>query len=133
MTGLGAALGGATALALVALGVAVWRRFRQPLAPAERERRRRLRVDAHGRMSDATLIEFRATVVCYRYEVGGAEYVASQDLSGINHLLPAELAGLSGHASVKYLPENPANSIVVSENWCGLHRRPAPNLPETPA
>jgi hypothetical protein len=23
---------------------------------------------------------------------------------------------------VKYLPRNPANSIVASENWCGLHR-----------
>jgi len=58
--------------------------------------------------------------------VGGMEYVACQDLRALAHLLPGELAGLSGHASVKYLPENPANSIVASERWCGLHRRDAP-------
>ncbi len=125
MSALVAALGGATALGLLALAVLLWRKFGRRLSPEQQERLRRLLVDRQGRMSDATLIEVRDRVVYYRYQVGGMEYVASQDLKALAHLLPAELAGLSGHASVKYLPENPANSIVASERWCGLHRREA--------
>ncbi|MCS7313843.1 MAG: hypothetical protein RMI94_00310 [Bryobacterales bacterium] len=104
-------------------GAVAWRKWRRPLTPEERERRRRLRVEAQGRVTDGVLVEVRGHVVYYRYHVGGTEYVASQDLSPLLDRLPADLAGLSGHASVKYLPDNPANSIVVSENWCGLHRR----------
>jgi len=124
MSAWGAVLTGATALALLAVGAELFRRFRHPLTAAERERRRRLKVDAEGRMSDAALVEVRGTMVYYRYQVGGVEYTASQDLGPLVHLLPAQLTGLSGHASIKYLAENPANSIVASENWCGLHRRP---------
>ncbi|MGC8791979.1 MAG: hypothetical protein ACP5U2_01145 [Bryobacteraceae bacterium] len=120
--GLGAIGGAAVALALLAAGALAWRRWRRPLGPEERERRRRLRIEAQGRLADATLIEFRGPVAYYRYQVGGSEYVASQDLTPLLDRLPAALAGLSGHASVKYLPRNPANSIVASENWCGLHR-----------
>lgn len=109
-------------LALAAAAYA-WRRWRHPLSPEERERQRRLRVEAEGRLTNGTLIEVRGPVVYYRYQVGGTEYVASQDLSALLDRLPADLAGLSGHASVKYMAGNPANSIVASENWCGLHRR----------
>lgn len=119
--GWGVWLGAGLALAGAALA---WRWRRRPLTAEERERRRRLRVEAHGRVTDGLLVEVRGPVVCYRYEVGGSEYVASQDLTPLLDRLPADLAGLSGHASVKYLADNPANSIVVSENWCGLHRRP---------
>lgn len=124
MTGAISALLAVTAMAgLLSGALWAWQRMRRQPNAEERERRRRLKVDAEGRMSDASLIEFRGPVVYYRYEVGGVEYVASQDLSALLHLLPADLAGLSGHASVKYLPDNPANSIVASEKWCGLHRR----------
>ncbi len=122
---LGAVLGVMAGVA----GVTAWRKWRRPPSPEELERRRRLRVAAHGRVTNGVLIEVRGPVVYYRYHVSGTEYVASQDLSPLLDRLPAELAGLSGHASVKYLPDNPANSIVAAENWCGLHRRspdPAP-------
>ncbi len=123
MGGWGLALGG---VALLAVGAYLaWRMLRTPLTAEQREQRRRLTVDARGRISNATLVEVRGSLVSYRYQVGGVEYVASQDLSALSNLLPTDLTGLSGHASVKYLPENPANSIVASERWCGLHRRPA--------
>lgn len=117
-----AALGGVAFL--------MWRRLRPPLTPDQLEQQRRRKVEAAGRMCNGTLIEVRGSLVCYRYQVGGVEYVASQDLSALAERAPAELAGLSGHVSVKYLPENPANSIVCSERWCGLHRRNAAHPPQ---
>lgn len=112
-------------LCLIA-GALVWRKWRRPLSADERERRRRLRVAAQGRLTDGFLVEIRGPIVYYRYQVGGSEYVTSQDLSPLLDRLPADLAGLSGHVSVRYLGDNPANSIVASENWCGLHRRLPP-------
>ncbi len=120
-------LGAALGLIAGAAGALAWRKWHRPLTAEERERRRRLRVEAQGRVTDGVLIEVRGPVVYYRYQVAGTEYVASQDLSPLLDRLPADLAGLSGHASVKYLADNPANSIVVSENWCGLHRRSRPS------
>ncbi len=126
MSGWHVALGGVAALGAAAY--LAWRRLRSAPTAEQKEQRRRLTVEARGRISNATLVEVRGNLVNYRYQVGGVEYVASQDLSALAGLLPADLAGLSGHATVKYLPENPANSIVASERWCGLHRR-APEAP----
>lgn len=125
-----AVLLGVTALGLLALGAELYRRFQRSLTPAQRERLRRLKVQAEGRVGDALITELRGSVVYYRYRVGRIEYVASQDLSALSHLLGDHLTGLSGHASVKYLPANPANSIVASEGWCGLHKRAASQPPK---
>lgn len=117
----------------------VYHGWRRRPTPEQRERLRRLRVDAEGRLTAGTLIEVQGALVRYRYEVGGVEYTACQDLGPVRHRLPADLTGLSGHVTVKYLPENPANSIVASEDWCGLHRRdpagrtPAINPPLDPS
>jgi hypothetical protein len=116
--------GVALGIALCAVGWLAWRKWRRPLTAEERERRRRLQIEAEGRVCDGVLIEFRGPVVYYRYQVSGAEYLASQDLTGLLHDPPAHL---TGHASVKYLPENPANSIVLSEHWSGLHQIPPPS------
>jgi len=35
-------------------------------------------------------------------------------------LLPADRMSMVGPASVKYDPRNPANSIVLCEQWSGL-------------
>ena len=53
------------------------------------------------------------------------EYTASQDLSLLGRA-PVDLASV--HAlSVKYDPRNPANSIIMSEEWSGLRTgHPAP-------
>ncbi len=115
---------GLAVVGAVALGVGAWILSRPKVTPAERERRRRLEVNARGRMADATLIDIRDAVLYYAYTVRGLEYTASQDVSGLHEYLPADPAILRGHASVKYLPENPANSIVLCEEWSGLYTRP---------
>jgi hypothetical protein len=52
--------------------------------------------------------------------VNGVEYSATQDVSSILEHLPGPAAALAGPVTVKYIPGNPANSIVVSEEWSGL-------------
>jgi hypothetical protein len=106
---------------LVALGVRAWRRSR--ISPDEIERRRRLMLLAKGKMGDASLLDFRENLLVYSYAVRGVEYTASQDISKLKPFLPDEIASLAGHVSVRYDSRNPANSIVLAEDWSGL--RPA--------
>ena len=58
----------------------------------------------------------------YSYDVRGVEYTASQDISRFT--VPTGFFGL-GAVCVKYDPRNPANSIVVAEEWSGLRGRHA--------
>lgn len=89
--------------------------------PEERERRRRTQVNRHGRTGNATVTDFRDGVVCYTYRVGRIEYTAYQDVRALEGLLPAEPDTLIQRpATLKYLPGNPANSILMCEEWSGL-------------
>jgi hypothetical protein len=74
---------------------------------------------AHGKMGDATLVEFRDELLFYSYAVRGVEYTASQDVTGLESYLPPDLSIL-GPLSVKYDARNPANSIVLAESWSGV-------------
>lgn len=108
-------------------GVAAWLipNSRKKLTPAERERRRRLTVNARGRTGNAMIVDYRDGVLCYTYSVGGLEYTASQDLSALPELLPVDPAILiATPATLKYLAANPANSILVCEEWTGLRFHP---------
>jgi len=113
-------LAGAVA-AIAAVGVCVWRRRR--LSPAERERRRRIGIGRQGRMTGGLVTDAHDGVLYYSYSVGGVQYAASQDVSGLLERLPAEPAMLAGKATVKFLTGNPANSILFSEEWSGFRKR----------
>ena len=104
----------------LALGLVVHRLLRLRSTPAERERKRRLAVNNKGRLCDATIVEVRDNTLYYSYLIAGVTYMASQDISSLRNLLPADLGTLIGPASLKYLPRNPANSILVCENWSGV-------------
>jgi len=108
---------------LVALGVRAWRRSR--VSPDEIERRRRLMLLAKGKMGDASLLDFRENLLVYSYAVRGVEYTASQDISKLRPFLPDDVASLAGHVSVRYDARNPANSIVLAEEWSGLRSKGA--------
>lgn len=92
------------------------------MPPEERERRRRADLVAYGKMGDATLVEVRENLIFYSYDVRGVEYTASQDVTPLKSYLPAEFS-VSGPVSVKYDARNPANSIVVAEQWSGLRAK----------
>ena len=105
-----------------------WRGAR--ITPEQRERRRRAELTARGKMGDATLTEVREGLLVYSYDVRGAAYTASQDVSTLREHMPQDLSVALGPVIVKYDPKNPANSIVLSEEWSGLRGRPqAPQFP----
>jgi hypothetical protein len=115
-----AALAG-IAVVLVALGIFIALRVHG--TPEKRERKRRLNVNRLGRLGDALITEATETVIYYTYSIRGVQYTASQDVTALREILPAEPERLIGIASLKYAPKNPANSILICEEWSGLRVR----------
>ena len=111
------------AVALIAL--AWWILMRVQGTPEKRERKRRLNVNRQGRLGDAMISEATDNTLYYFYTVRGVHYTASQDVSDLSRYLPADPHRLIGVAGLKYSSKNPANSILVCEEWSGL-RAPAP-------
>jgi glutamine synthetase adenylyltransferase len=105
------------AVLLILIAYRAWKRSRT--TPEERERQRRLWLVATGKMGDASLVEIRDDLVFYSYAVRGVEYTASQDVSRLTQRVPTDLSAMAA-VSVKYDPRNPANSIVIAEEWTGL-------------
>lgn len=113
-------LGPVVAAACLLGGVAIWLRQRFRVSPAERERRRRLLICREGRLAHGTISDIRDNTIFYAYTIRGVGYMASQDVADLRQFIPAEEAGLIGPAMLKYVPRNPANSIVLCEEWSGL-------------
>jgi hypothetical protein len=111
----------ASALAVVGL----WFLRSRPSA-SEVERRRRLHVHRSGRLTDATILEMEGETVFYSYTVAGVTYSAAQDLSSLARLESEDGGTLLGHSYCKYQLNNPANSIVICEEWSGLERKEIP-------
>jgi hypothetical protein len=117
----GAALAAAGGVAAVGFGAwGVYRYLKNRPTAAELERRRRKDLNSRGKMGDANLLEFRDHMVFYSYAIGGVEYSACQDLADLQTALPPDFWSTIGPASMKYDPRNPANSIVLCEQWSGL-------------
>jgi hypothetical protein len=113
-----AALGGLAALLIaVAVRIALQGLRRNP---EKRERRRRLHVNRTGRLGDALITEVSEKLVYYTYSVQGVHYSASQDIAALREKLPSELGPFVGLANIKYSGKNPANSILLCEEWSGL-------------
>jgi hypothetical protein len=115
-------LAGLAAIVVLLLGAAVtivlWKRRN----PREREKRRRLAVNRHGRMGDGTIMDCHTDALYYNYSIRGVEYAASQDVSTLHEYLPEDPALLVGPVTLKYSSRNPANSILLCEEWSGLRR-----------
>jgi hypothetical protein len=123
------ALAGVLAILIALIAYRAWKTSR--VTPEERERQRRALLVMHGKMGDATLVEIRDELVFYSYFVRGVEYIASQDVSSLKEVMPQDLSVI-GAVSVKYASRNPANSIVLAEQWSGLHTGSGMNGPGTP-
>jgi hypothetical protein len=109
------------ALAAVLIALAAWITLRMVRNnPEKRERRRRLYVNQHGRLGDALITEATDEFLYYRYTVHGVDYSASQEIATLRDRLPADPHRLIGVANLKYTPKNPANSILLCEDWSGL-------------
>jgi hypothetical protein len=118
----------AAGMALLSMGAAL----RSHLTPEKRERRRRLELNSFGRLGDALLTEFHENTLYYTYDVRGVHYAASQDISSLRDQLPADADRLGGMVSMKYSGRNPANSILICEEWSGLRLPPPRNSAAKP-
>jgi hypothetical protein len=92
-------------------------------SPQERERIRRLFVNRTGRMGDTLITGASDVILYYSYSVRGVGYAASQDCSGLKDLIPEDPESLIGPATLKYVPTNPLNSIVICEEWSGFRKQ----------
>jgi hypothetical protein len=119
----------AAGAALLWMGVAL----RSHLTPEKRERRRRLELNSDGRLGDALLTEFHENTLYYTYDVRGVHYAASQDISSLRDRLPEDAERLGGMVSMKYSGRNPANSILICEDWSGLRLPPPKAAVANPA
>ncbi len=115
---------GAVSLPIVAAGIFIVLRIRRK--PKDKEKLRRLEVNSNGRLGDATITDIDDDAIFYEYSVRGLTYTASQDISKLRELIPADSHRLIGRpASLKYSSQNPANSILLCEEWSGLRVGPA--------
>jgi len=121
-------LGGAT---LLAVGAGYYLRKRRK-TPEQLERERRLRLSTHGRIIDGTVIDAQEVtnehgpvqLLIYRYDVSGVSYEASQDITYLRQYVDIHTCKIGLPSSVKYDPQNPGDSIVISEEWSGLRLNP---------
>ena len=110
-------------VAVAAAGSAAYIIRRSRRDPKERERRRIALIGRSGRMGDGSVFDVSEQSVYYTYSVRGVEYTASQDITEFRSSLPENLESMIGPVTIKFLPGNPGNSIVVSENWLGARAR----------
>ncbi len=111
------------------LGAAVVIVMRKRRNPRERERRRRLAVNRCGRFGDGTVVDCQEDVLYYNYSLCGVDYTASQDVSTLREYLHGDLASCIGPVTLKYSSRNPANSILLCEEWSGLRGHTASGVP----
>jgi hypothetical protein len=103
----------------------------KPRTPEDIERERREWLDRVGRITDGTVIDVQelranehrsATLLIFQYDVAGVSYEASQDVTYLRQKINLHSCRLGLPTSVRYDPQNPGNSIVLSERWMGLRQ-----------
>jgi hypothetical protein len=57
----------------------------------------------------------------YTYAISGVTYETAQDITGLEERLHLSRIAAGQTASVKYDPSNPSNSILLADDWSGLH------------
>jgi len=111
--------------------LAVYLMFRRKPKSAETlEQERRQWLEQIGRITDGTVIDVQemrteekpATLLIYQYDVAGVSYEASQDVTYLRQRINLHSCRLGLPTSVRYDPQNPGNSMVVSEKWMGLRQ-----------
>ena len=62
-----------------------------------------------------------AAALYYTYSISGVTYETAQDVTGLEERLHLKRVAVGQTASVKYDPSNPSNSILLADDWSGLH------------
>jgi hypothetical protein len=88
--------------------------------PASRNGRHEALVSSrHGASSHNT--NGLPKLLYYTYSISGVTYETAQDITGLEEQLHLERVAAGQTASVKYDPSNPSNSILLADDWSGLH------------
>ncbi len=90
--------------------------------PEEKERLRLETLLKNSRSIEGMLTDSVEHLLYFTYEVRGVTYHAAQDVSAIEGADPVRFGNLLGPITVRYSTTNPANSMVLSQNWSGLER-----------
>jgi hypothetical protein len=128
--------------ASTAIGVAIYVFTRRKPTAEEIERERRELLARSGRITDGTIMDTMVTevrngdlngsqelaqadqsiptphIIVYNYRIAGVTYECAQDVTTLAEYVHGIRTDLP--IQVRYLPQNPANSIVVAESWSGL-------------
>jgi hypothetical protein len=57
----------------------------------------------------------------YSYSISGVTYETAQDVTGLEEQGHLKRIAVGQTASVKYDPSNPSNSILLADDWSGIH------------
>jgi hypothetical protein len=117
------------AVSVALAGMAWLSRTKRPKPDPELERRTWL--SRTGRLTIGTALDVQESqddndrlvqLLIYRYDIAGVAYDASQDVTHLRQFIDVHSCRMGLPASVKYDPQNPGNSIVISESWSGLRK-----------
>ncbi len=133
---------------LAAVGGAIFWLRRRPHDPTEVERKRRSYLNQIGRIVEGQVLEIveapaevpvqrgifgrrpatpangadsKRKMLFYTYSISGVSYETAQDITGLEERACLHRLVVGQPASVKYDPSNPSNSILVADDWSGLH------------
>jgi hypothetical protein len=142
---------GVAAAVIAAAAALLYRHFQKPEDPEGEEKRRRFQLNQVGRIVEGLVVELVETpaaaaaeptsvpasqpgppasgggafgmrrLVRYSYSIAGVTYETAQDVTGLEERLCLERLAAGQPASVKYDPSNPSNSILVADDWSGIH------------
>lgn len=132
---------------LAVVGLYFWLR-RQPEDPLDVERQRRAYLNRIGRIVEGQVLEIAdhsressaaakssglfakrrsaspnggQKLLYYTYSISGVTYETAQDITGLEEQAHLNRIAAGQTASVKYDPSNPSNSILLADDWSGLH------------
>lgn len=120
------------ALAIVLVALAIWLLLRKRNNPDKRELERRTWLNLHGRFGEAFITEVADGFIYYNYSIHGVQYETSQDVHLLAEHLPLNADRMIGPAGMKYAGNNPANSILLCEEWSGLRQNFHPTRDSEP-
>jgi hypothetical protein len=138
-----APLAGLVVLALITI---IFWLLRKPEDAAEVERQRRAYLNRVGRIVEGQVLEVvnhpggatdakrpgvfgkrsagvpngAQKLLYYTYSISGVTYETAQDITGLEEQAHLSSVIAGQHASVKYDPSNPSNSILLADDWSGL-------------
>jgi LPXTG-motif cell wall-anchored protein len=132
---------------LAIIGFILWLR-RKPEDASEIERQRRAYLNRVGRIVEGQVLEVvnhtqsagdpksaglfnkrppgasansKQKLLYYTYSISGVTYETAQDITGLEEQAHLSNVIAGQPASVKYDPSNPSNSILLADDWSGLH------------